>query len=282
MLSNLNIHSLPEIERRSPTTGPLMDVDAASAFIASVVKPSGVAVPTVLMINLEGRFPSAPVIYELVVGLGRAVQSRSHGELALVFATPDPALGAVIRAIAQSQGLSLFLANSANELETAEPIGLLTAADLETLAVLQRIGGRASASTLAQAASLDHKAAGNRLNSLDQRQLVLRVDRARRQGHMYLDPRVATQAEEPSDPASSEFGLPAELRSDISALAAMQGREPAAVLAEAFNEFLEKHSGEMAKDLAEVAKMMQAGDKKGVAAYTSRHAARRARTQSKR
>jgi hypothetical protein len=282
MLSNLEVHSLPELEHRSPTTGPLMDVGAVSAFIAGLVKPSGVGVPTVLIINLEGRFPTAAVLYELVVGLGRAIQSRSHGELALVFATPDPGLGAVIRAIAESQGLCLFLTASADALESAEPIGRLTASDFETLAILRRLGGRASVSTLAHAASIDHKAAGNRLKALDQRQLVLRVERPRREGHIYLDPRVATQSEEPSDPTSAEFGLPAALRSDVSALAAMQGREPAAVLAEAFNEFLRKHSDEMGKEHAEISKMMRAGDKKGVAAYTGRHAARRARAQTQR
>jgi hypothetical protein len=259
-----------------------MDVASISSFITGLVKPSGVSVPTVLIVNLEGRFPSASALYELVVPLGRAVQAKAHGELALVLATPDPTLRAVIGAIAQSSGLCLFVTPSADSLSFAEPVGPLTASDLETLSVLRRIGGRATVSALAQAAAIDHKAAGNRLDSLDQRQLVLRVDRARRQGNVYLDPRSAAPREEPSDPSSPEFGLPPDLRSHVSALAAMQGRQPAEVLADAWNEFTTKHASELSKEHERVARMLREGDKKGVAEYTARHASRRARERTER
>jgi hypothetical protein len=283
MLSNLEIHSLPDLQRRSPTTlGPLLDLDVISDFIAAVVKPSGVGIPTVLVLNLEGRFPSASALFELVVPLGRAIASGKHGKLALVLATPDPTLRSVIRAIAESFGLGMFLAPSADSLDQAEPIGPLSPSDLETLAILHRLGGRASVSMFAQAANIDHKAAGNRLASLDQRQLVLRVDRPGRQGHIYLDPRVASATEEPMDPSSPEFGLPPDLRSDVRALAEMQGREPSAVLADAWKEFLRKHADELSREHRQVADMMKARDKKGIAAYTTRHAARRSRSQAPR
>jgi hypothetical protein len=283
MLSNLEIHSLPDLQRRSPTSsGPLLDLDEISDFISDVVRPSGVGVPTVLVLNLEGRFPSAAALFELLVPLGRAIASGTHGELALVLATPDPALGSVIRAIADRYGLGMFLAPSADSLDQAEPIGPLSPSDLETLAILRNLGGRASVSTFAQAANLDHKAAGNRLASLDQRQYVLRVDRPRPQGHMYLDPRVASAAEEPMDPTSPEFGLPPDLRSDVRALAEMQGREPSAVLADAWQEFLRKHADDLSREHRKAADMMKAGDKKGIADYTARHAARRSRSQAPR
>lgn len=282
MLSNLEIHSLPDLQHRAPTSsGPLLDLDAITDFISTVVKPSGVGVvPTVLVLNLEGRFPSASALFELLVPLGRAIASGTYGELALVLATPDPALGSVIRAIAQSYGLGMFLAPSSDSLDKAEAIGPLSPSDIQTLAIFQRLGGRASVSTFAQAANIDHKAAGNRLASLDQRQLLLRVDRPRREGHVYLDPRVALPAEEPSDPRSPEFGLPPELRADVRALAEMQGREPSAVLADAWQDFLRKHAEELSSEHRKVAGMMKAGDKKGVAEYTARHAARRSRSQA--
>lgn len=259
-----------------------MDVASISSFITGLVKPSGVTVPTVLILNLEGRFPSASAVYELVVPLGRAIQAKAHGELALVLATPDPTLRAVIRAIAESTGVCMFVTPSADSLELAEPIGPLTASDLETLSILRRLGGRATVSALAQAAAIDHKAAGNRLDSLDQRQLVLRVDRPRRQGNVYLDPRAAALREEPSDPSSPEFGLPPDLRSDVSALAAMQGRQPAEVLADAWNEFTTKHASELAKEHERIAEMLREGNKEGVADYAARHASRRARSRAER
>ena len=258
-----------------------MDLGAISEFIAGIVQPSGVEVPTVLIINLEGRFPSAAALYELMVPLGRALAAGSHGELALVLATPDPALATVIRAIAQSVGLGMFLAPSADSLDQAEPIGPLSPTDLETLAILRRLGGRASVSMVAQAADIDHKAAGNRLTILDQRQLLLRVDRPRREGHLYLDPRSGIEKDEPLAASSPEFGLPADLRVDVKALAEMQGREPGQVLAEAWKDFIHKHAQELSKEHGEVAKMMREGDKKGVAEYTGRHAAARARSQAR-
>lgn len=278
VLSNLEIHALPELERRSPTAGPLTDVSAISSFIAGLVKPSGVGVPTALVLNLEGRFPSANAIYELIVPLGRAIQAKAHGEVALVIATPDPVLRAVVSAIAESNGLCMFVTPSADSVDLAEPVGSLSPSDIQTLSVLRQLGGRATVSAVAQAAALDHKAAGNRLDSLDQRQLVLRVDRPRRQGNVYLDPRAAAAREEPSDPLSAEFGLPPDLRSHVSALAAMQGREPAAVLADAWNEFISKHASDLSREYERVADMMRQGDKKGVADYTARHASRRARS----
>lgn len=283
MLSPLAIHTLPRVEQRSPTTtGPLMDIDAVSAFISGIIKPSGVGMPTVLVINLEGRFPGAAALYELMVPLGRALAAGTYGELAVVLATPDPALATVIRAVAESAGVGMFVAPSAEALAEAEPIGPLSPTDLETLAILRRLGGRASVSMLARAAEIDHKAAGNRLTALDQRQLVLRVDRPRREGHIYLDPRSGIEKDEPLGPSNPEFGLPADLKLDVKALADMQGREPKEVLADAWREFLRKHADDLSKEHSEVAKMMRGGDKTGVADYTARHAAARARSRTRR
>ncbi|HVA10220.1 MAG TPA: hypothetical protein VNG12_26180 [Acidimicrobiales bacterium] len=281
MPSPLATHSMPRVEHRSPTSGPLLDIGAITAFLASAVQPSGVEGPTVLIINLEGRFPGAAALYELMVPFGRAISSGAYGQLALVFATPDPTLASVIRAIAQSVGIGMFLAPSADALDEAEPIGPLTPTDIETLEVLRRLGGRASVSMLAQAADIDHKAAGNRLTLLDQKQLVLRVDRSRREGHLYLDPRAGVEKDEPIGPSSPEFGVPADVRADVKALAEMQGREPDEVLAEAWTEFLRKHAAELAREHKEVAEMMRKGDKASVARYTARHSEARARSRTR-
>src|SRR5690349_4983544 len=69
---NLRIHSLPELEVRAPTAGPLTDVGEVAAFVDGLIRPTGARQPTVLVINLEGRFPNASVVFDLVVRLGRA------------------------------------------------------------------------------------------------------------------------------------------------------------------------------------------------------------------
>jgi hypothetical protein len=282
MATNLEVHSLPRLETRAPmTTGPVLDVDLVVDFANNLVKPTGAHDPTVLLINLEGRFLSATMLYELLVPLSGAIVAGAHGSIALVVATPDPALADVIRAIAHMYKLPLFLTTSKDEIGDAEPLGPLTPSDLETLQALKVLGGRASVSMVAQEAGIDHKAAGNRLSTLDDRHMVLKVNRPRRQGDLFLDPRVAIPVEEPSHPASGDYGVAAPLLADIRALAEMQGSEPEGILADAWQEFLTKHVEQLSIEHREVAEMMKAGNKQGVAEYTSRHAATRARKRAR-
>jgi hypothetical protein len=213
----------------------------------------------------------------LLVPLSGAIVAGAHGSIALVVATPDPSLGSVIRAIAQMYKLPLFLTTSKWNIGDAEALGPLTPSDLETLEALKRLGGRASVAMISQEAGIDHKAAGNRLSALDDRHMVLKVGRPRRQGDLFLDPRVAVPSEEPSHPASGDYGVAAPLLADIRALAEMRGSEPEGILAEAWQEFLTKHLEQLSKEHREVAEMIKSGDKRGVAEYTSRHASTRAR-----
>lgn len=281
--SNLGIHSLPELYVRAPdTAGPLSTSAQYARFVDRLIKPTGARVPSVLVLNLEGRFPSPSVVVDLVVRLGREVASGKHGEMALVLATPDPALASVIRALAEANDVPLFLAPSVDEIHLAEPVGRLTATDVETLAVLHRLGGRASVATVAKAASIDHTAAGNRLAALDKKQLVLRVGRARRLGNVYLDPRVASvpAAEDPGDPLNPS--VPSGVSVDARALASLQRTDEPKAVAEGWKEFLHKHADEIARQHAEVAKLVRSGDKTAVGNYAERQAKSRGRLRSRR
>lgn len=283
--SNLRIHSLPELYVRAPdTAGPLTSSPEYARFIDRLIAPTGARVPTALVVNLEGRFPSASVVFDLVVRLGKEVTSRKHGEMSLVLATPDPALASVIRALAEANDVSLFVAQSVDDIESAEPVGRLTAADLETLRVLSELGGRASVGSLAKAAAIDHTAAGNRLATLDKKQLVLRVDRPKRQGNVYLDPRIASASarDEPLDPLSPDANTPSSVVIDARALASLQRTEKPKAVAEGWREFLEKHADEMARQHAEAAKTMRAGGKPPVKTYATRQASSGARSRSRR
>ncbi len=280
MPGRLETESLPHLQVRGPTAGPLFDTRSARAFIEQLVHASGVHDPTVLVINLEGRFPSAHVLYEMLVPLGRAIRSGAHGSLILVVTTPDPVLSDVIRSLAQTQDLPIFLARSTDEIGQAEPAARLSPSEEETLGALRRLGGRASVATLATATGIDHTAAGNRLANLDQRKLVFRVTRPRREGNLYLDPRVATPAEDPAD--ADDIDLPSSMRSDVRVLASLQGRAPAAVLAEAWKEFIEKNRTQLRSEYEEVARMVNEGDQAAVGEYTALGARKRVRAKVKR
>src|SRR4051794_37912886 len=99
--SLLDSHKLPHLELRAPimpggTVGPLVDRAAVTQFVSGLVNASGVKEPTVLLVNLEGRFPSPAVLVDLVVPLGEAARTGAFGPLAIVFIISDDATRSVL------------------------------------------------------------------------------------------------------------------------------------------------------------------------------------------
>jgi len=280
MVTSLESHRLPRLFVRGPdTTGPLDDVEAIRSFRDSLVKPSGVTQPTALVVNLEGRFPTPAVLVELILPLAQAAKAGTYGPVALVVCTQDDAVRTLLRALAQAQGLPIFLARSPGELHDAEPAGSLTPTEKETLEVLRQLGGRTTVSTFAQATSLEPNAATNRLVNVVNKGFVQRVDRPRRQGQLFVDPRAATPAEDPADPTSGDFGVPEPVRSDVRALAEMQVREPGANLASAWHEVIDKHSDHLAAEHDLLADMVRRGDREGLAEATRRYSKKQAQSR---
>src|SRR4051812_31710372 len=91
---------VPRVEVRGPTAGPLFDPQQSALLVRQALGTTAVAQPTVLVLNLEGRFPSSAVLHELVAGLGAGLRSGLYGQLAVVIATPDDAVRGVLRALA--------------------------------------------------------------------------------------------------------------------------------------------------------------------------------------
>lgn len=264
-ISSLESHRLPRLVVRGPdTTGPLDDVAEIRRFRDALLNPSGVTEPTALVVNLEGRFPSPAVLVELILPLAKAAKSGTYGPLALVVCTQDDAVRVVMRALAQTQTLPIFLARSPGELHDAEPAGPLTATERETLEVLRRLGGRATVSTFAEATSLEPNAATNRLVNVVNKGFVQRVERPGRQGQLFVDPRAARPAEDPADPTSGDFGIPESVRSDVRALTEMQVREPGPNLANAWHEILAKHHDYFAAEHDRLAEMVERDDRAGL------------------
>ena len=264
------------------TAGPLVDRAAMARFREWVVQASGVKEPTVLALNLEGRFPSAPVLLELVVPLGRAARGRTFGPLAIVLCTEDNATREVLRALAETYDLALFVAPSAERLAEAEPLGSLSPTERETLEVLRRLGGRVTVANFALATGLEPNAATNRLVSVAGKGFVHRVDRPRRDGSLYVDPRAATPGEDPADPTSGDFSLSEPLRRDVKALAEMQDRESGAALASAWTDLLETHKDQFAADHEALRAAVKRGDKEELAQFARRYAKKQAATRAAR
>jgi hypothetical protein len=231
----------PLLHVRGPTHGVLDDVGDLRWLKEQWIEASGVETPTVLAVNLEGRFPTSAALVELVLPLAKAVSAGSYGQLALTFCTPDEATKVILRALAEANETPFFIANSIDEVRDAEAVGPLTATDLETLEILRGLGGRTTVSIFATEASLEPSAAHNRLVGVRDKGLVQWQDRSRREGKLYLDPRQAVPSEDPADPSAADFEIPEPIRSDIRALAEMQGRDPNALYAEAMGEFLARH-----------------------------------------
>jgi hypothetical protein len=282
MPSSLGSHRLPRLEVRGPaTTGLLDDVEEIRRFRDWLLNPSGVSEPTALVVNLEGRFPTPSVLLELVLPLARAVRSGAHGPLALVVCTEDEGTRTVLRALAEANNLSFYLAPSAAEIEAAEPVGSLTPTDLETLRVIRGLGGRTTVASFAKSAGLEVNAATNRLTNLHHKGFVQRVDRSRGEGRLFLDPRAALPNEDPADPTSADFAVPEAVRSDVRALAEMQAREAGPLLADAWLEFLDTHRGYLAEEHERLADLARRGDHEGLAEVGRRYAKKIAQARRK-
>lgn len=279
-MSALESHRLPRLVIRGPgTTGPLDNVAEIRRFRDNLLNPSGVTEPTALVVNLEGRFPSPGVLVELILPLAQAARAGTHGPLALVVCTQDAAVQVLMKALAETYALPIFLASSPSELGDAEPAGPLTATERETLEVLRRLGGRATVSTFAEATSLEPNAATNRLVNVVNKGFVQRVERPGRQGQLFVDPRAARPAEDPADPTSGDFSVPEPVRSDVRALTEMQVREPGPNLANAWHEILSKHREYFAAEHDRLADMVKRDDTEGLSEAGRQYAKKQAQAR---
>jgi hypothetical protein len=228
----------PHLKLGVPAThGPVIDRAAIARFREQLLHGTAVQQPTVLAIDLEGRFPTAAVLFELVVPLAQAARSGQLGPLVLVICTPDELVRNTLRALATAYELALFLAPSPAQLGEAEPAGDLTATERETLDTLQRLGGRVSVATFAKATGLAAPAATNRLVNVMQKGFVHRVERPRHEGVIYLDPRGAA-------PASRDPAVPQSIARELNIFAAVTGHSAEDLLQVAWSEWLAEHPAE--------------------------------------
>ncbi len=271
----LESHLLPRLVLRGPTVGLWHDVNRIREYRDALVAPSGTEEPTVLALNLEGRFPTPGVLTELVIPLAKAANSRRFGPIILVICTPDEATRTVLRALAETSNVTFYVAHSSKDLSAAEPVGSLTQSDFDTLDILRRLGGRATVSAFSSMSGLAASAATNRLVGVLNKGLIERVDRPRDRGNLFLDPRAAIPSEEPADPTSTDFAVPEAVRRDVAALMRAQVDEPEIVV-EAWKEFLTKHRDYLSEEHKVIADSITHGDHEAISETGRRYARKQA------
>jgi hypothetical protein len=282
MRTTFTIPRLPHLEIRAPATGGVVDdPQRIREFVGGLLAPSGVKAPTVVMINLEGRFLTASALYSLVVPLGQAILSGAYGQIAAVLATSDPATRESIRALAEAFHLPLFVARTPDQLMEAEPVGSLTRGELETLSLMGQLGGCVTVSQMASETGLDQPAAANRLNALSNKHFAYRIERPKSAGHLYMAPWIA-QPEDPADPTSGDYFVPKDVREDVRALAELHGRAPSGLIAEAIGQFMAKHKKDLAQDYDSVARALRERDNDSLATYATRYSKKKAQARVRR
>lgn len=274
-------HFAPRLEVRAPATGGVVeDPQLVDRFRDQLFAETGVRTPTVLLVNLEGRFLTVSVLYQLVVQMAEAARRPDLAALAVVFATPDAATRDSIRALAETYDVPLFVAPGVDRLDEAEAVGRLTHGEHETLGLMKKLGGRVTVAQFANATGLDSPAAANRLNSLWTKHYAFRVDRPKRDGHLYLAPWVA-ETEDEADPTQGDFEVPFEMRADVKALAAMQGRAPDDIVTEALSTFIEQHSEDLRAEHAKIAELMNDGNTDALHEYAARFSKKNASARAR-
>ena len=122
--------------------------------------------------------------------VGEDVKAGRYGScFSLFISSEDEDTRSVIGDVAASRNVALFVCSSFDDLDDAEPVGVLTARDRETLNVVSEVGGTATALSLAEQVSIGKTAAGNRLTSLHRKGYLQRVVQLHPAGDLFVDPR---------------------------------------------------------------------------------------------
>ena len=149
--------------------------------------------PQLVVLDLGGSAFTPSALQELILPLAQRIRGGEHGTVRLVIRTDDPGIEDFIRYMAQARQLPLYLSNSpSNFLWEGTPAGNLTSTERSTLDTIVELGGRVTASRLADAESIKPSAATNRLANLDRSGYLIRQPRGRREGDFYIEPRSST------------------------------------------------------------------------------------------
>ena len=167
----------------SHRTGEIVD-----SWLPATENPS----PVTMIIDLGGVVFSPSALRELVVRVGQYAKGGRFGDARVVFAIPERDTAELVGLIAKQYQLPLYMAKSPEPIDVAQaiPTGDLTETERNTLEHMQRLGSTVTVSRLASQIGIEQTALNNRLSGLNGKGYIYRFPRSRRDGDLYLDPRV--------------------------------------------------------------------------------------------
>ena len=179
-----------EVKFVPAVTGPVVwDDPYADQIIHRFMPPERRHGPMLGVLHLGAARPTPGVLRNMVVTIGEDVKAGRYGNFTLFISSEDEDTRSVISDIAASRNVAMFVCSSSNELEHAEPVGLLTAKDHETLNLVSEAGGTVTTLAFADHVGIEKTAAGNRLVSLQKKGYLQRVERPHPAGDLFVDPR---------------------------------------------------------------------------------------------
>ena len=145
--------------------------------------------PMLGVLHIGAVHPTPTVLQDVVVTVGEDIKAGRYGNFTFFISSEDRDTRSVIGDIAASNNVAMFVSSSSTDFEQAEPVGVLTAKDLETLNLVLVAGGTVTAIGFAHQIGIEKTAAGNRLVSLHKKGYLQRVERPHPAGDLFIDPR---------------------------------------------------------------------------------------------
>ena len=171
-------------------TGPVVwDDPHAGQVVQRFMPPDRQHGPMLGVLHMGAARPTPRVLRDMVVTIGEDVKAGRYGDFTLFICSEDEDTRFVIGDIATSSNVAMFVCSSSMELDHAEPVGVLTIKDHETLRLVSEAGGTVTSLAFADHVGIEKTAAGNRLVSLQKKGYLQRVERPHPAGDLFVDPR---------------------------------------------------------------------------------------------
>ena len=171
------------------TGSAVWDDPHADQLIHRFMPPDRRHGPMLGVVHMGAVRPTPGVLRNMVVTVGEDIKAGRYGDFTLFLCSEDKDTRSVIGDIAASKNVAMFVCSSSDDLEDAEPVGVLTAKDHETLRIVSESGGTLTALGFADRVGIEKTAAGNRLVSLNKKGYLQRVERPHPAGDLFVDPR---------------------------------------------------------------------------------------------